>query len=74
MDCDMVKAGEKRFALVRDADGLVVNTCVWDGVTPWNDLPLGISDIECPAYVDPGWRYVGGEWLPPEPPPEPPPE
>ena len=68
----MVTGDEKRFALVRLADGLVTNTCVWDGVTPWNHLPPGISEMECPAYVDPGWRYLAGEWLPPDPPEAPP--
>lgn len=65
---------KKRFALVRESDGLVVNVCIWDGVTPWNDLPSGIVDIECPEEVCPGWHHTeDGEWVPP-PPTEPPPD
>jgi hypothetical protein len=58
----------KRFALVFEADGLVVNVCVWDSVSPWNDLPEGIVDIECPSDVGPGWFYIDGEWIAPSPP------
>jgi hypothetical protein len=44
---------------------------VWDGITPWNDLPDGQVAMECPAQVSPGWSYIDGEWV--EPPPAPPP-
>lgn len=64
---------KKRFALVRESDGLVVNVCIWDGVTPWNDLPHDIEVIECPDEVGPGWSRVDGEWIAPEPPPTEPP-
>jgi hypothetical protein len=64
----------KRFALVRISDGAVVNVCVWDGVTPWNDLPAGVDAAECPDEVGPGWSYIDGKWIAPEPPPELPPE
>jgi hypothetical protein len=71
----------KKFALVRAADGWVWNTCRWDGETPWNHLPPGIDEIECPECVGPGWFYVDGDWQPPPPPepqneplPDPPPE
>ena len=72
----MVNA-DKKFALVRVSDGWVWNTCRWDGVTPWNHLPPGIDEFECPEYVGPGWFYNNGEWLPPpsqEPSPDLPPE
>ena len=68
---------DKKFALVRVSDGWVWNTCRWNGVTPWNHLPVGIDEFECPEYVGPGWFYTNGEWLPPpsqESPPDPPPE
>ena len=68
---------KKRFALVRESDGLVVNVCVWDGVSPWNDLPDGVDAVECPNNVGPGWSYIDGEWvapLPPDPPPDAPPD
>ena len=71
----------KKFALVRVADGWVWNTCRWDGETPWNHLPTGIEETECPENVGPGWFYVDGDWQPPTPPepqdepsPDPPPE
>ena len=64
----------QRFALVRSPDGWVVNVCVWDGVTPWNDLPTNVNAIECPEEVSPGWSYSGGAWNPPLPPADPPPE
>jgi hypothetical protein len=62
---------KKRFAIVREADGFVVNVTVWDGITPWNDLPDGQVAMECPAQVGPTWSYIEGEWV--EPPPAPPP-
>jgi hypothetical protein len=65
---------DKKFALVRVADGWVSNTCRWDGITPWNDLDAGIEEIMCPEHVGPGWFYVNGEWTAPPPPPEPEPE
>ena len=60
----------QRYALVRSPDGLIVNVCVWDGVTSWDDAIANVSAIECPDGVGPGWSYVGGEWIPPTPPPE----
>ncbi len=64
----------KRYALVQQQNGNVQNTCVWDGLTPWSNLDEGIFYLECPENVSPGWHYVNGEWVPPEPtevPPEP---
>ena len=60
----------QRYALVRSPDGLIVNVCVWDGVTAWDDSLPNVSAVECPEQVSPGWSYVGGEWIPPTPPPE----
>jgi hypothetical protein len=72
----MVKEPFKKYAIVRISDGFVVNSCIWDGSTPWNDLPNGQEEMECPNYVGPGWLYQDGDWLPPPPPvePDPPPE
>jgi hypothetical protein len=64
----------QRYALVRSPDGAVVNVCVWDGVTPWDDSIPNVSAVECPEEVSPGWSYDGGEWIPPTPPEDPPPE
>jgi hypothetical protein len=67
----------RRFALVRSTDGAVVNVCVWDGVTEWDDSLPSITVVECPEEVGPGWSYDGGAWNPPpaDPPPaDPPPE
>ena len=54
-----------RYALVRSPDGAVVNVCVWDGVTPWDDSIPNVSAIECPEEVSPGWFYDGSVWSPP---------
>ena len=65
---------KKRYAIVREADGFVVNVTVWDGITPWNDLADGLAAMECPAQVCPGWSFIDGEWIaPPAPPPTDPP-
>jgi hypothetical protein len=64
----------KKYALVRMADGWVWNVCVWDGVTPWNHLPPGIQEMECPEEVSPGWFFADGNWTPPPLPPDPPEE
>ena len=60
----------RRFALVRSTDGAIVNVCVWDGVTPWDDSLPSITAVECPEEVGPGWSYDGGEWSAPPSPPE----
>ena len=64
---------KKRIALVRESDCAVVNVCVWDSVTPWNDLPHDIEAIECPDSVGPGHSYIMGEWIAPPPPIDEPP-
>jgi hypothetical protein len=64
----------RRYALVRSTDGAVVNACVWDGVTEWDDSLPSIAVVECPEEVGPGWSYDGDEWNPPQPPADPPPE
>jgi hypothetical protein len=52
------------YALI--VDDAIVNIVVWDGVSPFD--PGGtltpLSDL--PSGVGMGWRFVGGEWLPPE--------
>jgi hypothetical protein len=63
----------RRFALVRSTDGAVVNVCVWDGVTEWDDARPNIDAIECQEEVSPGWTFDGSVWSPP-PPEDPPPE
>lgn len=64
---DMVK---KRIALVRESDGVVLNVCVWDSVSHWNEFPTGIVGVECPSNVEPGWLYIHGNWIAPSPPEE----
>lgn len=63
----MVSLNVKKYALVRMSDGWVWNVCVWDGATPWNDLPEEIQVIECPEQVSPGWALVDGTWTAPPP-------
>jgi hypothetical protein len=61
---------KRKFAIVRGSDGLVLNTCVWDGQTLWlNDIAEGVV-VECPDIVGPGWTVDGDLWLPPSPVPE----
>jgi hypothetical protein len=56
------------YAIVRD--GRVENTCLWDGITPW-EPPAGTTAIPCPDNVAIGYTYDGAEWTPPSaPPPE----
>lgn len=55
----------QRYALVRSPDGAVVNVCVWDGVTPWDDSMPSVSAVECPEEVGPGWTFDGSAWNPP---------
>ena len=50
-----------------NADGVVVNMIVWDGVSPYN--PPGVAQLlkcdENPG-VSYGWRIVDGVWVAPE--------
>jgi hypothetical protein len=62
---------KRKFALVRVADGTVVNTCVWDGHTLWSDDLAEAEAIECPDHVSPQWSFLNGEWLAPPEQPEP---
>jgi hypothetical protein len=56
-----------------NAEGVVKNIVVWDGVTPY--APEGVSELlPCDEHpgVSYGWRKVDGGWeAPPEPEPEP---
>lgn len=64
------------YAIVRDIDGLVVNTSVWDGVTPWTP-PDGTTAVLIPEGVvaGPGYTYENGVFTaPPAPPVIPPTE
>ncbi len=63
----------RRYALIRSTDGAVVNVCVWDGVTEWDDATPNIDAVECPEQVGPGWTFDGSVWSLP-PPEDPPPE
>jgi hypothetical protein len=57
-----------------NAEGVVKNIVVWDGVTPY--APQGVSELlPCDEHlgVSYGWRKVDGGWEAP-PPPEPEPE
>jgi len=54
------------WAVVEDATGLIVNSVVWDGVTPW-EPPAGCSVYQAsPVYI--GWLWVDGEQVDPNPP------
>jgi len=58
--------------LVLDAEGLVVNVVIWDGVSRfrWRDrTPMLESDA--PVGVRMGWKHVDGEWIAPPKPEEP---
>lgn len=57
----------KTFAVI-DAEGLVVNSIVWDGETefePGDGLSLVLPELS--AYWGIGFRFVDGEWIAPEP-------
>lgn len=55
-----------------NADGVVVNIIVWDGVSSYN--PPGVTSL-VPCHENPGvsygWKLVDGEWVAPPSPPEP---
>lgn len=49
-----------------NADGVVTNIVVWDGVSPY--APQGVAQLlRCDdhAGVSYGWRLVDGEWVAP---------
>lgn len=49
-----------------NADGVVVNIVVWDGVTPYT--PDGVTQLlpcEDNIGVSFGWKIVGGMWQAP---------
>lgn len=54
-----------------NAEGVVINIVVWDGVTPY--APADVTQLlrcdENPG-VSYGWRIVDGGWQAPPPPPE----
>lgn len=53
-----------------NADGLVVNIIVWDGVSPYN--PEGHTLLSCDEHPQAsfGWTLDGDNWIaPPEPEP-----
>jgi hypothetical protein len=54
------------YAIVRS--GRVENTCLWDGVTPW-EPPAGTTAVPCPDNVAIGYTYDGADWTPPSAPP-----
>lgn len=59
--------------LIIDTTGLVINTVLWDGKTPWQP-PENCIALKPPkaSLTGVGWRYVNGEFIPPsEPEPEP---
>lgn len=50
-----------------NAEGVVTNIVVWDGVTPY--APNGVSEMLACADnpgVSFGWRKIDGEWFAPE--------
>jgi hypothetical protein len=49
----------------------VTNVSLWDGVTPWtpNDSST-LHPLEDDSPVGPGWQFVDGEWVAPEPEPD----
>lgn len=55
--------------LVLNAEGFVVNTVIWDGVSKvrWGDKTT-MLESDAPNMVTFGWRYLNGEWIePPKP-------
>jgi hypothetical protein len=46
----------------------VVNVSLWDGVTAYTP-PKGetLHQLEDDSPVGPGWQFVDGEWVAPEP-------
>lgn len=50
-----------------NADGVVVNIVVWDGVAPYH--PVGVAQLLlCDQHPNAsyGWKLVNGEWIAPE--------
>jgi hypothetical protein len=49
-----------------NADSVVVNIVVWDGVAAYE--PAGVSLVACDDApgVSYGWRKVDGQWIPPQ--------
>lgn len=47
-------------------DTYVINICVWDGSYETWQPPEDIVMEPAPDEVSTGWRFVDGEWLPPE--------
>lgn len=49
-----------------NAEGVVVNVIVWDGVSPYQPPPGG-QLLACSEHdgVRVGWRLVSGEWVAP---------
>lgn len=56
------------YAIVQD--NKVINTCAWDGVTPWTP-PEGTQAVEIPEGVvaGVGYSYIDGQFIAPVPTP-----
>lgn len=55
-----------RYAIVDSLLQIVVNICLWDGVTPYNPGPgLYLVKIEDGQQCDIGWSYDGTNFIPP---------
>jgi hypothetical protein len=50
----------------------VVNVSLWDGTTEWtpDDGSVVPYPLEDDSPVGPGWQFVDGEWVAPEPEPD----
>ena len=71
---DEVSEGQdRRWAVVEDATGMVLNTIVWDGSSPY-DPGDGVTLVELTGSAGIGWQYVDGVFVDVRPTEEGPPE
>lgn len=61
----------QRWAMIQN--GVVINVCLWDGLTTTWQPPAGVEMQPAPDHVAIGWGYADGVWVAPvieEPPAE----
>ena len=57
----------KQYLVIRQLDGYVVNTIIWDGITPFSEPGCElISRSTAPVGVDIGWTFNNNVWTSPD--------
>jgi len=59
-----------RYLIIDETDQRVINTIIWDGITPWQPEPsryaLSVDEIGVPG-ISLYWTKIDGRWVRPRP-------